>query len=381
MDEKTITILGSTGSIGRQSLSVCDNLGIRPGILTAGSNIALLEQQARAYRPQRVVIADARKYTALKTALADTDIAVEAGKEAVCAAAAEPTGTVIDAVIGIAGLRPALAALEAGNRLALANKEALITGGALVMQTAADKETVIVPVDSEHSAIYQCLRGGQRKDVSGVILTASGGPFVGKTKQELADVRVEQALAHPNWSMGRKITIDSATMMNKGLEFIEAMWLFNLKPKQIEVVVHRQSLIHSAVAFNDGAVIAQLSVPDMRLAIQYALTEPRRISGCCEPLSLTKYGTLTFEQPDLETFSCLATCIKAAKLGGLAPCIANGANEQAVALFLDGRIGFFDIGDAVAGAVEAIPYSGGSDITAIEAADKAAREYVLARYQ
>lgn len=380
LNEKSVTILGATGSIGRQSLMVCDNLGLPVEVLTAGRNIALLEKQARKYHPQRVVIADEKKYSALKTALADTSIRVEAGQDALCAAAAHPAGTVIDAIVGIAGLRPALAALQAGNRLALANKETLVTGGALVMQAAADCGTEIIPVDSEHAAIYQCLLAGRREDVSGVILTASGGPFVGKTKAELASVKAAQALVHPNWSMGAKITIDSATLMNKGLEFIETMWLFSLQPEQIEVVVHRQSLLHSAVVYQDGAVIAQMSVPDMRLAIQYALTAPHRQGGCCEPLPLTRYGTLTFEPPDTDTFSCLATCIHAAKLGGLAPCIANGANEQAVALFLQGRIGFLDIGEAVAQAVDDLPHDGGTGLDAIEAADKAAREFVLARY-
>lgn len=373
-----LTILGSTGSIGTQTLLVCKNLGHRVGVLTGGRNIELLARQAREFSPRLVVVADKRLYGGLRTLLADTSIRVEAGAEAIEEAAAlQGADVVINAIVGIAGLRPTLAALRAGSRLALSNKEALVTGGELVMRAAAENGVEIAPIDSEHSAIFQCLRAGERGDVRGILLTASGGPFVGKTRAELAAVEVKHALAHPNWSMGAKITIDSATLMNKGLEFIEAMWLFGLAPEQIEVVIHRQSVIHSAVEFVDGSVIAQLGTPDMRTAIQYAITSPRRYATGGERLSLSRYGSLTFEPPDLETFSCLATCIRAAKAGGLAPCVANGANEQAVALFLGGGIGFLRIGELVEGAVDALGGAGGVTLEAIEAADQAAREYVM----
>lgn len=375
--KKRIAVLGSTGSIGSQSLMVCRNREYTVEVLTAGKNIKLLEKQAREFLPQRVVVADESRYTVLKTALADTDIHVEAGPEAVCEAAALPVDVVINAIVGIAGLRPTLAALEAGNQLALSNKESLVAGGKLVMAAARQKGIVIAPVDSEHSAIFQCLQAGERGDVRGVILTASGGPFVGKTRQELAGVERKHALAHPNWSMGPKITIDSATLMNKGLELVEAMWLFDLAPEQIEVVVHRQSVIHSAVEFVDGSVIAQMGVPDMRMAIQYAITHPRRYATDGERLSLTQYRTLTFEPPDTQNFPCLAACQQAAKQGGLAPCIVNGANEQAVALFLEGKIGFLQIGDLVSAAAQEMPGGEITTLADIEQADQNAREFVL----
>ena len=376
---KLISLLGSTGSIGTQSLDVIKNMGYSVSVLTAHSNIKLLEAQAREFMPHTVVIGDESAYTALKTSLADLDINVMAGFDAICEAAAMQADTVINAIVGIAGLRPTLSALNAGNRVALANKEALIAGGELVMKAAGKAPNMLVPIDSEHSAIWQCINAGRRQDVSGIILTASGGPFFGRNAEYLADVKLEDALKHPNWEMGAKITIDSATLMNKGLEFIEAMWLFGLSPAQIEVVVHRQSIVHSAVCYNDGSVIAQLGVPDMRGPIQYSLTYPAHMPLDAKKLSLTDYGNLTFEKPDTETFKCLSACIKAASLGGLAPCIANGANEQAVALFLDRKIGFSQIGELVTLAAEDVKSYSEISIETIEAADKAAREFVISK--
>ena len=332
--------------------------------------------------PQYVVVADNTKYSEIKTALAGMNIKVLAGSEAVCEVAAlANVDVVVNAIVGIAGLRPTLAVLSASTKLALANKEALIAGGELVMKTAHDNATQVVPVDSEHSAIWQCLQAGSGNsgEVRSVILTASGGPFFGYTREKLANVTLEQALAHPNWSMGSKISIDSATLMNKGLEFIEAMWLFTLTPEQIEVVVHRQSVVHSAVDYVDGSVIAQLGVPDMRTAIQYAISYPQHLPLNAKRLSLTDYGSLTFEKPDIDTFDCLRACIHAAKLGGLAPCIANGANEMAVSLFRSRQISFLQIGELVEAAVKDLHLPASTKLTDIEYADFAAREYVRTR--
>lgn len=376
-----IAVLGSTGSIGRQSLSVCKHLKLGVPALAAKSNVTLLAEQAREFKPKIVAIEDEKLYPELKLALNDLDVEIVAGAGATCAAArCDEADIVIDAVVGIAGLRPALAAIEAKKTLALANKESLVTGGAFVIQAAKNSGTQIIPVDSEHSAIFQCMISGSPEDVRNIILTASGGPFFGKTAAELLNVTVDDALKHPNWSMGKKITIDCATMMNKGLELIEAMWLFGLTPEQVEIVVHRQSIVHSAVEYADGSVIAQLGPTDMRGAIQYAITYPRRLKRDGERVSLTKLGSLTFDKPDLETFRCLAVCIEAAKAGGLAPCIANGANEQAVELFLDGKIGFLQIGELVAAAVKEIKTPAKFGLSDVEETDRAAREYVLSRY-
>lgn len=375
---KKVTLLGSTGSVGSQSLEVCRNLNYRVVALTAHSNVEKLAQQAREFLPKLVAIADTSKYPALKTALADLDIEIVAGTDGVCAAASfSGADIVINAIVGIAGLRPTIAAIEAGKELALANKEALIAGGDLVTKTAKLHNTSIFPVDSEHSAILQCLQAGRREDVRGIILTASGGPFVGKTRRELEGVTVKDALKHPNWSMGAKITVDSATLMNKGLEFIEAMWFFGLSPSQIEIVVHHQSVIHSAVEFHDGAVIAQMGVPDMRGAIQYAITYPAHlpIAGTAR-LSLTDYGKLTFAKPDTSVFTCLEVCMAAAQEGGTAPCIINGANEQAVELFLKGKINFLQIGELVASAAANLKRPEASTLEQIEQTDMLAREYV-----
>ena len=374
--------MGSTGSVGTQSLEVCRARGYRVVAITANSNTKLLAEQAREFLPQYVVVADEAKYSEMKTALEGMNIKVLAGGAAVCEAAAlANVDVVVNAIVGIAGLRPTLAALEAGNKLALANKEALIAGGELVMKTARDNSTQVVPVDSEHSAIWQCLQAGSgdSSEVRSIILTASGGPFFGYDKERLAAVTLEQALAHPNWSMGSKISIDCATMMNKGLEFIEAMWLFTLNPAQIEVVVHRQSIVHSAVDFVDGSVIAQLGTPDMRVAIQYAISYPRHLPLNTKRLSLTDYGSLTFEKPDMNTFNCLRACVYAAEQGGLAPCIANGANEMAVSLFRGGWVSFLQIGELVEAAVHDLHLPPSTKLTDIEQADIAAREYVRAK--
>lgn len=341
--KKCISLLGSTGSIGTQSLRVCRMQGYEVMALTAHQNAALLEQQARAFRPRLVVAAQEEAYRTLKTALADTPIRVEQGMEGILHAATLPGCTVVNALLGVAGLLPTLEALAAGNPVALANKETLVAGGKLVTSLAREKKLPLTPIDSEHSAIFQCLQGNTTKQVKRLILTASGGPFFGRSREELAQVTREQALCHPNWEMGAKITVDSSTLMNKGLEFIEAMWLFGLPPEQIDIVVHRQSIIHSMVEYLDGSVMAQLGSPDMCLPIQYALTWPQRCPSPAKPLDLLGCGPLTFEAPDRETFTCLEDCIQAAKLGGLYPCLLNGANEEAVALFLEGRIGYTGI--------------------------------------
>ncbi len=377
---RKIALLGSTGSIGRQSLSVCGFLKLPVAAVCAKQNVRLLAEQARAFGVRLVGIEDEKYYKELKLLLADIECEVVAGKEAaIRVAACEEADFVVNAVVGIAGLRPALAAIEAKKTLALANKECLVAGGRLVMESAKENGVTVLPVDSEHSAIFQCMSSGRREDVRGIILTASGGPFFGKKTEELRDVTVEDALRHPNWRMGKKITVDCATMMNKGLELIEAMWFFGLDPDQIEIVVHRQSALHSAVEFYDGSIIAQLGALDMRAAIQYAITYPRHMSRGNGRLSLTQLGALTFHKPDCETFTCLRVCIEAARLGGLAPCVINGANEQAVALFLEGRLSFLGIGDVVERALRDVRPTGGASLEEIEEADAAAREYVLSR--
>lgn len=374
---KTITVLGSTGSIGRQALDVVRNLNLTVTGLCAQSNVALLEQQAREFNPRCVAIGDVSLYGSLKTALADTDIKVTAGEDAIVELAAQKTDVVLDSIVGIAGLAAALSACEAGNTLALANKEALVTGGKLVIDAAKRNKVEIIPVDSEHSAIFQCLNGENRDRIKKIILTASGGPFFGKKAGELKCITPAQALKHPNWSMGRKISIDSATLMNKGLELIEAMHLFSVGVDKIDIHVHRQSIIHSAVEFEDGAVMAQLGSADMRIPIQYAVTWPDRMPSPAKPLSLFEVGALTFDRPDIETFKCLDAAIKAAELGGLYPCAVNGANEEAVALFLDEKISFLQIGELVSKALELDLTKTDLTISNVYAVDKAARELVL----
>ena len=318
---KKLSILGSTGSIGTQSLDVAEMRGYEIIALTADRNAKVLEEQIRKWKPKYAALNDEEAAKALKIAVADTDTKVYSGAEGVafCAAAAE-ADTVLNSVVGIAGLKPTLTAIEAGKDIALANKETLVAGGALVMKRAAEKGVKILPVDSEHSAIFQCLEGMNKKDeLKSIILTASGGPFFGKKRDELQNITVAEALKHPNWSMGAKITVDSATMMNKGLELIEAVWLFGVSPDMIDIVVHRESIIHSLIEYNDNSVIAQLGVPDMRIPIQYALTYPERYPSPVRKLNLWDFQNLTFFKPDYETFSCLNICRDAIRKGGLYP--------------------------------------------------------------
>lgn len=374
---KTVSILGSTGSIGTQALEVCEKHGIRISALAAHSSIDLLEQQARRYSPRVVCIYNEERYGELKQRLADTGITVLSGMDGLCEIAAmQESDIVLNSVVGMVGLLPTLTAIDAGKDIALANKETLVAGGKLVTEAARKRGVTIYPVDSEHSAIFQCLQGNKRAQLSKVILTASGGPFFKKSYDELRSVTKEQALHHPNWDMGNKITIDSATLMNKGLEFIEAKWLFDLEPEQIEIVVHRQSVVHSAVEYNDYSIIAQLGVPDMKIPIQYALLYPDRMPCPTGRLSLTEYGSLTFEKPDYETFKCLSTAIKAITAGGAYPCLVNSANEEAVKAFLSDRIQFIEIGEIVSSVLEKLENTGISSYDDVVRADRTAREYV-----
>ncbi len=350
---KNIVILGSTGSIGEQALEVARHGDYKVLGIAAGSNIEKLEKQAREFAVKAVGIFDEENGRELKRRLSDTDIEVFVGEEGVCRVAGIKCDITLNSIVGIAGLRPTFAAIEAGNDIALANKETLVTAGSLVKKAMKERGLKLLPVDSEHSAIFQSLQGSPEKSLKKIILTASGGPFYSKTKAELENVTVKEALKHPNWSMGAKITIDSATLMNKGLEVIEAVHLFDVSAEDIEVIVHRQSILHSAVEFSDGAVIGELGTPDMKLPIQYALTYPERGELCCERLSFSDVGTLTFAKPDMETFPCLKICIDAINEGGLKPAAANGANEEAVALFLDGKIKFLDIPRLVRAATDA----------------------------
>ncbi len=377
---KSVSILGSTGSIGTQALEVAKMHGMRVTALAAHSQAEKLAQQAKEFHPSCVCIFDETKKEQLTELLADEKIEILTGMEGLCQIArSREADIVLNSVVGMVGLLPTLTAIEAGTDVALANKETLVAGGSLVMRAAAEKGVHIYPVDSEHSAIFQCLQGNSMNPVRKIILTASGGPFFGKSTAELQNVRAADALKHPNWDMGNKITIDSATLMNKGLEFIEAKWLFDLEPSQIEIVVHRQSVLHSAVEFEDYAVIGQMGVPDMKIPIQYALLYPERKVCPTRPLSLTEYGTLTFEQPDYETFGCLRAAIDAITEGGLRPCIVNAANEEAVAWFLRDEIGFLQIGELVRAAMESVQ---GGAVTCYEdvlEADRAARAFVRSR--
>lgn len=379
MITKTISLLGSTGSIGTQALDVARAQGYRVAALAAGKNAALLESQAREFEPQLVAVFDETAARDLKVRLADTNIKVVSGEEGVVLAATVDCDTVLNAIVGIAGLKPTLAAIRKGRTLALANKETLVTAGDLVMAEAEKNNVQILPVDSEHSAIFQCLQGVPQGALSKILLTASGGPFFGKTEKELQNVTPQSALKHPNWSMGAKITIDSATMMNKGLEVIEAMHLFGVRAQDIEILIHRESILHSAVELADGAVIAQLGAPDMRLPIQYALTYPQRLSCPSERLSLTDVGNLSFFKPDVKTFCCLGACLSAAERRGLFPAAANGANERAVALFLEGKIPFLKIGELVSGAMENAQEKKDYTLDDVLDADAAAREFVDSR--
>ncbi len=375
---KKIAILGSTGSIGTQSLDVARKHGYKVCGLAAGSNIELLEQQIREFHPKTVAVMNEEAGKKLRQAVADTDTEVNYGREAVVALAAETEADiVINAIVGIAGLEPTLAAVNAKKDIALANKETLVTGGDLVKKAIKENGVRLLPVDSEHSAIFQCLQGVPEGALKSILLTASGGPFFGKTKKELKNVTAKDALKHPNWDMGAKITIDSASLMNKGLEVIEAVHLFDVAPEDITVVVHRQSIIHSAVELNDGAVIAQMGTPDMRLPIQYALTYPERYECPAPRLDLFKTGALTFDTPDYDTFKCLPTAISAIKQGGLKPCAVNGANEMAVKLFLEGKIGFLQIGEIVEAALNAQSEIKAFTLEDVLEADRRARELAL----
>lgn len=379
---KKLSLLGSTGSIGTQALQVVQNLREQGekwevAALAARSSVNRLEEQARKFHPEVVAVFDEGAALSLRQSLRDTDIQVLSGMEGLCEAAAWPGADLtLNAVVGMVGLQPTLAALQAGKALALANKETLVAGGAIVMEAARKRNLPILPVDSEHSAIFQCLQGcPERGALKKLVLTASGGPFFGRSRQELAGVTREQALRHPNWDMGAKITIDSATMMNKGLEVMEASWLFDLPEHRIEVVVHRESVIHSMVEYQDNAVVAQLGVPDMAVPIQYALTYPRRMPSPAGELDLCALGKLTFYPPDREAFPCLELCREALRRGGLVPAAANGANEQAVALFLEGKIGFLDIPRLVEAAM-ARQAPGVVTLETVLEADQEARAFV-----
>lgn len=375
---KKIAILGSTGSIGTQTVDILPSIDAEVVALTTNRRINLLEEQARALHPKMVCAMDENAAKTLKIKLADTDIEVLTGKDGLIACAAESgADIVVTAVVGMVGLLPTMAAIKAGKDIALANKETLVCAGGLVMSAAKQYGVRILPVDSEHSAIFQCVQAANGNPIDKILLTASGGPFFGKKIEEMRGMTREQALAHPNWSMGAKITIDSATMMNKGLELIEAMWLYDLPPEDIEIVVHRESIVHSAVEFADGAVIAQLGLPDMRLPIQLALTWPQRVPCKVPRMSLAEVAKLTFYAPDYEAFPALNLAKHAASLKGDRGAVLNGANEAAVGLFLNGKIGFTDIAERVAYALDTIPYKKDITLDDVLAADKAAREIVL----
>lgn len=376
---KTIALLGSTGSIGRQTLQVARELKLRVAALAAGSSVELLEAQAREFSPRLAVLYDKDAAAELRQRLRDTDIEVLAGPEGLLAAAqAEEADTVVTAVVGSVGLEPTLAAIRLGRRIALANKETLVCAGELVMDAAEKYGAEIVPVDSEHSAVFQCLQGCRdRGEVRRILLTCSGGPFYGRTFDELEHMMAADALRHPNWHMGPKITVDSATLMNKGLEIIEAMRLYRLPVEQVQAVIHRQSIVHSLVEFRDGALLAQLGTPDMKLPIRYAMTYPHRAESPDKPLDLLTCGALTFAEPDERAFPCLRLARYAAAVGGTACAILNGANEAAVGLFLRGEIGFNDISRRVERALERVPVQYQPSLVDILEADKAARHAAL----
>ncbi len=378
---QVLSVLGSTGSIGTQTLDVAEKCGIRVAAITANRSVELLEAQARKFHPDLVVAMDETAAKDLQVRLADTGIRVASGMEGLIEAATLPEAdTVVTAVMGMVGLRPTLAAIDAHKRIALANKETLVCAGELVMANAAREGVDIVPVDSEHSAIFQSLQGcSDRREVKRLILTASGGPFFGWTKEQLEQVTLADALKHPNWSMGAKITIDSATLMNKGLEFIEAMRLYHVAPEQIQIVVHRQSMIHSLVEYTDNAIIAQLGTADMRLPIQYALTWPQRTEGVATELDLFSCPDLTFRKPDPETFRCLGIALETAKKPGTPCAIMNGANEAAVDLFLREKIRFVDIPELVDYALSVVPAQSVENLETVLEADRAAREAVYSR--
>ena len=372
---KCVTVLGSTGSVGRQSLDIIDHLGLPVAALTAGTSVERMAQQCRKYRPQLAVMATQTAAEQLREAIADLPTRVCWGEEGLIEAATlDAADCIITAVVGMVGLKPTLAALRKGKRIGLANKETLVCAGELVMAEAKKNNAQIVPVDSEHSAIFQCLMGNtDKREVKRIILTCSGGPFYGMDREQLSKVTKADALKHPNWKMGAKITVDCATLMNKGLEVIEAMRLYEVPLEQVDVVIHRQSIVHSMVEFTDGAVMAQLGSPDMRLPIQLAMTYPQRHPCPVEPLDLLTCGSLTFAKPDMDVFPCLALARECGKAGGTACPTMNGANEEAVAMFLNNEIGFYDIYHRVARAVEEVPFLQNPTLEQILEADRLAR--------
>lgn len=375
---QNISILGSTGSIGTQTLDVVDKLNLNVTALTAHSNAELLEEQIRKYKPDTAVLFDEEKAQQLRIAVKDTDTKIYSGMDGLIAAATEENcELVLNSVVGMVGLLPTIAAANAKKDIALANKETLVAGGHLVTDAVKSNNVRLLPVDSEHSAIFQCLQGKpENKALKKLILTASGGPFFGKTREELKAVTVEQALNHPNWSMGAKITVDSATMMNKGLEIIEASRLFNVEGDRIDVVVHRESIIHSLVEYDDNSVIAQLGLPDMRIPIQYAVTYPDRYESPVGELRLADIGKMTFFEPDYTTFECLGACKKALEIGGTATAVVNGANEEANALFRQGKIPFLEIGRLVTQSIKEVEIINQKNVEDVLNADALAREFV-----
>lgn len=374
---KNIVILGSTGSIGTQTIDVLDSIEAQVCAISVNTNIQRAEQQARALHPSLVAVYNEEKAKELKTKLADTDIRVVSGMDGLIEAATLPEAdVVVTAVVGMVGLLPTMAAIEAGKAIALANKETLVCAGQIVMRAAREKGVPILPVDSEHSAIFQCLQGAAGNRINRILLTASGGPFFGMSREQMRHVTKEQALHHPNWSMGARITIDSASMMNKGLELIEAMWLYDVEPDDIDIVVHRESIVHSAVEFEDGSVIAQMGNPDMRLPIQYALTYPERVPCKVPPLDLPRRHNLTFFAPDEEAFPTLGLARRAAAARGNLGAIMNGANEAAVELFLHDKIPFYRIPELVQAAMDNVEYLPEITIEDVLASDRAAREIV-----
>lgn len=373
---KQVIILGSTGSIGTQAVEVCKNIGYQVVGISAHRDVDTIVKQARELLPRYVVLSDPAAAAQAEQQLQGSGTAVLGGPEALCTLAGVQADLLLNALSGMVGLRPTLAALKQGRAVALANKETLVAGGRLIVDAVQRHGGRIIPVDSEHTAIFQCIQGEEQNKIKKILLTASGGPFFGKSREETEQAALAQTLRHPKWSMGQKITVDSATLMNKGLELIECIWNFGVRPEQVEVIVHPETIIHSAVEFEDGSVMAQLSDPDMRLAIQYALTYPQRLPSTVKPLSLTALGSMTFYPPDLQAFPCLALAIRAITAGGLLPCILNAANEVAVHAYLKGEICFGDIARVVAAAMDALP-AGGEEYTLeqVLAADAAARQF------
>ncbi len=374
---RNISILGSTGSIGTQTLDVVRKLGLNITALSAHGSIDLLEEQIREFKPEVAAVVDEDKAKELKLRVADTSTKILSGMEGMLEICRDSSDVLVNAVVGMVGLAPTLEAIRAKKDIAFANKETLVAGGELVMSAVKENGVKLLPVDSEHSAIFQCLQAApEQKALKKILLTASGGPFFGKTAEELKDVTVDQALAHPNWSMGAKITIDSATMMNKGLEIIEAAWLFDTDPDDIEVVVHRESIIHSMIEFTDNSILAQLGLPDMRIPIQYAITYPERYESPVAEIDWKKLSQMTFYSADDKTFKCLSACKRAMKLGGLYPAVANGANEVANLLFRQNKISFLDIGELVSASLDEVKVGRASCLDDVLDADRRAREFV-----